>query len=386
MSNYWQAAILLVVGLGFFFFYRDLQPPVDYPQAPLFDGNQYLKIRAFLAGNTESYQVSFPYNGRVLVPFLSLLVPVEDPIAAFEILNLLFTLASLGVIFLLWKDLRLSPLYRFAGFFWLVFHWTGIVRLNLFDPVTVDLPLYLFQALLVLIVLRKKFFWLLGLAPIATAQKESFLVLMMVLSAYGLFYRRELDKKDLTYIGLALLLSLLVKVGLSRIFPPLEPDRNSLITIAYHLKLLALDPFRILRWIAAIFVAYGGLLLVSLQGVSWKKFNQEELLLAGFTAVYFLFGLVAGGDMLRIVFLGFPFVMTLILLRLRDHADNLVIIGLVLSLPLMKLRSVIPDPVNSWEDFAEWYPEYASWQMVLIWLGYGLVVFWVTWGWKRWKG
>lgn len=228
MSNYWQAAILLVVGLGFFFFYRDLQPPVDYPQAPLFDGNQYLKIRAFLAGNTESYQVSFPYNGRVLVPFLSLLVPVEDPIAAFEILNLLFTLASLGVIFLLWKDLRLSPLYRFAGFFWLVFHWTGIVRLNLFDPVTVDLPLYLFQALLVLIVLRKKFFWLLGLAPIATAQKESFLVLMMVLSAYGLFYRRELDKKDLTYIGLALLLSLLVKVGLSRIFPPLEPDRNLL--------------------------------------------------------------------------------------------------------------------------------------------------------------
>jgi len=56
-----------------------------------------------------------------------------------------------------------------------------------------------------------------------------------------------------------------------------------------------------------------------------------------------------------------------------------------MSSSIPSARSVIPDPVKSWADFAEWYPEYASWQMVLVWLGYALLLFLIALAWKKYK-
>jgi len=266
----------LLITIAAFVFYEQIQPHVDYPQAPLFDGNQYLIIVDYLAGADSSYEVSFPYNSRILVPFLAHQLPFDDIITSFKVVNLLFSLSSLIALFFLWRHYEFTPVIMFAGFFWLVFHWTGIIRLNIFDPVTVDLPLYLFQTLLLLIFIRKKFFWLIVLAPLATAQKESFLALMMVLAGYALFHHRKMQKTDLIWIGTALFLSLIIKAGLTRIFPPLEEDRNSFITVAYHLKLVVMDPFRVVRWIAAIFVAFGGFLVLSLTRMPQRPLDSDR--------------------------------------------------------------------------------------------------------------
>jgi len=92
-----------------------------------------------------------------------------------------------------------------------------------------------------------------------------------------------------------------------------------------------------------------------------------------FSILYLLFGILAGGDILRIIFLGFPFIMTAILQSLQKENMHLILISFVLSLPLFKLRSIIPDPVSDWSNFIEWYPEYASVLMVMIWLAYGVI-------------
>ena len=308
----------MAVAVIAFAIYDHIQPVINYPEAPLFDGNQYLKITSFLDGTESKYRVYFPYNTRILVPALAVLMPFEDTILSFKALNLLFTLASLVALFFLWRYYNLSPLLMLAGFFWLLFHWTGIIRLNLFDPVTVDLPLYLFQTLLLLIVIHRKYYWLIVLAPLATAQKEPFLGLMIVLAAFSVYYRKKYRKSDLVWIGLALFLSLGVKLGLNLAFPPLEKGPNSFILIAYNLKLAALDPFRIIRWITAIFVAFGGFLILALQGIRQKPIKSDQVLLGLFSVLYFLFGIAAGVDMLRIVFLGFPFIMTFLLLILKS--------------------------------------------------------------------
>ncbi len=376
---------ILILTIVAYEIYERIQPTVDYPNAPLFDGNQYLKITAFLQGSDSVYEVSFPYNTRVLVPALVLLMPFDDVIMSFKALNLLFSLASLVALFFLWRDFGLSPLLMFSGFFWLLFHWTGLIRLNLFDPVNVDLPLYFFQALLCLIVIHGRFYWLLILAPLAVAQKESFIAIMIILAGFSFYHRKEYEKMDLIWIGLTLFISILVKFGMNQVFPQLEAGRSGFTTVAYHLKLVALDPFRIARWIAAIFVAFGGVLILNLRRTKKFSLDRQHSLLGLFSLTYLVFGILAGGDMLRIVFLGFPFIMTLLLSGIRKESENLVIIAVVLSLPLMKLRSTIPDPVNSWTEFVEWYPEYASWQMVLIWLGYAVVMYLVTLAWRKYE-
>jgi hypothetical protein len=93
-------------------------------------------------------------------------------------------------------------------------------------------------------------------------------------------------------------------------------------------------------------------------------------LLLLFSLVYFGLGLLAGGDFTRILFLGFPMVMTLILLSLQKDPPWLVALACLFSLPLMRLGATIPDIGKYPARFAEWYPEFAPARLVLLWLAY----------------
>jgi len=377
-KNWVPVIALLLITNGASVFYAELQAVVDYARAPLFDGNQYLGIFEYFTGTSPEYSVSFPYNSRILVPFLASWVG-EDPILAFRVINLIFTNFSVLLLFFLWQKLKIPPLLLFISFFWLIFHWTGLIRLNQFDPITVDLPLYTFQTLLIWITYLKRWELMVILAPIATIQKESFMGLLVALLGFYIVKHWPLKKipEFLIWLAGALILSILTKVLVNYHFPPIETDKNSLITILFHLKLVLTDPFRLIRWITAIFVGYGAFLLIGLQ--SWAKIKESSFqqLMLVLSIVYLLYGIVAGGDMLRIVFLGFPFVMTLLLGLLRDLPAKSLAIALLLSFPLTKLRFMIPDPVSNWNNFMEWYPEYASPKMVLIWLGYGVICYFV---------
>jgi hypothetical protein len=88
-----------------------------------------------------------------------------------------------------------------TGFFWLLIHWIGIIRHNIFDPITVDVPLYFFQAILLIIlliiILQRRYLWLIILGPLATIQKESFPALLIVALLVALFedYKEKTNYK-----------------------------------------------------------------------------------------------------------------------------------------------------------------------------------------------
>jgi len=112
-------------------------------------------------------------------------------------------------------------------------------------------------------------------------------------------------------------------------------------------------------------------------GQSYRYDNTRNLLLL-FSLTYLAFGILAGGDMTRIIFLGFPFIATWILYELQEiKTKQLLLIG-VLSLPLMMLHQAIPDPAFEWELWKSWYPEFGSPKTVLMFGVYGIVVVRVT--------
>ena len=372
---YWLFLFLLVTA-GAFFYYQENQPPLSYHFADQFDGNDYEGIYDYFTGNSAHYKVSFPFNSRIVVPYFASKVGTGDIIKDFTYVNLFFTLASVIVLFLLWRSLGFELKWFAFGFFWLIFHWTGMIRLNAFDPITVDLPLYLFQALLLWAVLKRKFVWLLLLGPLATLQKESFIALLVILTIYGWYHnRKEQDEfYDLKWIIAALAISIGVKQIANFYFPPVETGRGAIITILYHMRELVYDPLKLLRWASAFFIAFGPFLIATLFTLNKGRFyeNKRNLIII-FSVAYALFGIFAGGDMTRIIFLGFPFIMTLIIYELQDISNKAFWIISLLSVPIMFLVKTIPDPAFQWDAWTSWYPEFAPMNIVLMYVGYAVV-------------
>ena len=328
--------VLPAVCVVLFIAYSALQPVVNYAEAPLFDGNAYLAIYDFLKGNATEYEVAFPFHSRVLVPWLATSVPVANPLVAFQYVNLFFMVLAVLLLYRLWYRLALAPYLVVLGMCWLLLHWTGLVRLNVFDPITVDVPLYAFQALFLLIVYHRKWLHLLWLGPLATVHKESFPALLVLLLCFAAGYwwlKKDRHTYNIGMITLALVLSVVAKYVANAYFVPATPGHSSVVTVAWHLREVWYDPFRLVRWLAAIFVAYGAMLWLPLALVKQKPdIEPFTVLLALFSLLYFFFGIAAGGDMLRIVFLGFPFVFTLIL-KLATHLKAIAVVWAIRWMP-----------------------------------------------------
>ncbi len=396
------SAILLATALVFACYYFH-QPVATYAKAPLMDGNQYSKIYHYLRTETTDYEVIFPFNSRIAVPGLAVLLPTQNAITAFQIINFVFTLLSSVVLGMYWRQLHLPIACMGWGFFWLLFHWTGMIRLNAYDPITVDVPLYLFQTLFLLIVLHQKWHYLWWLSPLATLQKESFPVLLLVLLVYGWFYNRQMPGRPFPVLLLVgcLIVSIATKYAVNFFFPPTNPG-SSLRTVLYFVKETTLHPFRLVRWLTGVWVAFGGLLALAAQ--QWIRqggfgkikdtilrrpvwlplfANTNTDLLFLFSITYLGLSLLAGGDFTRIAFLGFPFIATYCLLLVRNTNVWLLVLACLFSLPLMHLFQPIPDQAIYWQAFAEWYSEFASAPVVWLLFLYGLLVFTIFWGLNR---
>ncbi|OEJ99638.1 hypothetical protein [Roseivirga misakiensis] len=374
--------IFLTVALISFFGYQDVQEPLSYEFAPQFDGNDYEQLYLLLGNSDTAKDViaPHPFSQRILVPLIASLLNTGSIIKDFQYVNLLFTLLSVWVIFELWRHLGFELKWFLAGFTWLLFHWTGIIRLNAFDPITVDVPLYCFQALFLLLVVKRNFVHLIWLAPLATIQKESFIALMCILLVYGLWHNKKTDEGfyKIPFIVAGLVLALLANYLVNAQFTPTESTRNALQMLAYQAKEAILNPFEMVRWLAALSMAFGPALFLTLRqyGATYRYDNTRNLLLI-FSLTYFAFGILAGGDMTRIIYLGFPFIATWILFELKDLKTNQVLLIGLLSLPLMVIYKTIPDPAFYWDLWQSWYPEFAEKSMVLIVLGYVLLVWFI---------
>jgi pilus assembly protein TadC len=171
-----------------------------------------------------------------------------------------------------------------------------------------------------------------------------------------------------------LILSIDVKQLANFYFPALESGRGAIITILFHMRELVFHPFKILRWAAAFFVAFGPFLIATLFDLSKRRYydNRRNLLII-FSVLYALFGIFIGGDMTRIIYLGFPFIMTLIIFELKEISNKEFWILVFLSLPLMFLMNTIPNPAFEWEAWQAWYPEFAPINTVLLFVGYTLI-------------
>ena len=372
---YWLY-IFLAITAACFFGYQHLQEPISYDFASEFDGNDYRNIYEFFTGVQTNYQVAFPFHQRILVPALASFVNSGDILYDFQLVNLIFTLLSVSITFLLWRQLGFDLKWFIAGFAWLLFHWTGLIRLNAFDPITVDVPLYFFQALFLWLIIKRKFIHLLWLAPLATIQKESFIALMIVLLIYAWWHNRKTEEGfyDLPLIAASLVLGVVAKSLVNGNFLPIEEGKGALITLGYHAKEALLNPFEIVRWLAAMAVAFGPALFLTFGRYARSfRYDNTRNLLVLFSAVYLGFGILAGGDMTRIIFLGFPFIATWIVYELKEvSTKQLLALGL-LSLPLMMLYGSIPNPAFEWDAWQSWYPEFASTGFLLIVLGYVLI-------------
>ncbi|TAE49732.1 MAG: hypothetical protein EAY69_02325 [Cytophagales bacterium] len=131
-------------------------------------------------------------------------------------------------------------------------------------------------------------------------------------------------------------------------------------------------------------MGFGCFILLAFQNTSFQKNNQNHYsgnLLLALSVGSMALGLVAGNDSTRIIFLGFPFIMTWIFLQINHEKKEIILLTLLFSLPLMRLLSVIPDATKNWQLFAIWYPEYAELSIVNAWGIYMFicfgVIFWV---------
>ncbi|MDJ1473660.1 hypothetical protein [Xanthocytophaga flava] len=391
--------VILFITAATFVFYYFHQPVASYPKAPLMDGNQYLKIYDYLAGKSQHYEVAFPFHSRIAIPWLASVLPVATPVTAFQIVNLIFSLLSVCILIYYWQKITIHPYLMGWGIFWLLFHWTGLIRLNAYDPITVDVPLYFFQTLFLLLLYNRNWMHLWWLAPLATIQKESFPALLIVLGMYGLLYNRSTHSKTfpIPIIAGSLVISLILKYVIGQVFPP-STQGNSVITILYFIKQSLIDPFRIIRWLTGVWIAFGGILWVALwkwgkdgnwysiqQAIQQRKYSLPLFtdihtdLLFLFSVTYLGLSLLAGGDFTRIVFLGFPFIMTYLFILLKNTNLKILVVILLLSLPLMHLHLFIPDQGLDWEQFAEWYPEFAPSSTVWFMFGYGMLIALSSW-------
>ncbi|MDJ1501067.1 hypothetical protein [Xanthocytophaga agilis] len=386
--------VILFITSATFVFYYFHQPIASYTKAPLMDGNQYIKIYYYLTGKVQNYEVAFPFHSRIAIPWLASLLPVATPVIAFQIVNLIFSLSSVCILTYYWQKITIRPYLIRWGIFWLLFHWTGLIRLNAYDPITVDVPLYFFQTLLLLLLYNRNWIHLWWLAPLATIQKESFPALLIVLVIYGILYNKSTHSKTFPtpIIAGSLFISLILKCVIEQSFPPSTPG-NPVITILYFIKQSLIDPFRIIRWLTGVWVAFGGIVWLAIwqwwkdgnwhyiQKSVWQRkyslplfrdFHTDLLFL--FSVTYLGLSLLAGGDFTRIVFLGYPFIMTYLFVLLKNTNPKLSFVILLLSLPLMHLHLFIPDQGLYWTQFVEWYPEFAPSSTVWLMFGYGMLI------------
>ncbi len=378
LTNNKLLQILSVAGVTvilYIIFYHT-QAPLTYSFSKLFDGNQYMKALRFFKGQSGDYDVSFPYHSRIMIPFLASLLPY-DQINAFNYLNFLFILAGVLYMYIVWDTIGFPFWLSFAGILWLTVHWIGIIRYNLYDPVTVDVPLYFFQALFLVAVLKNKYWFMIMVAVISVLNKESIIAFLVVLTAYYFiqWIRKTEPASKFLYFLVALLLTLTLKLLINHYFPPLERGRGSVITLLFFARETLRNPFRIIHWLAALSVAFGPwLALFIILKYKTKIFMAKEILPALLSLASLAISFRGGGDFTRLIFLGFPFIMTWFFYSMKNTKPALIYFTLFIGFPLTLFWKTIPNPaLKGWLAFYNWHPEFAPPGITWLWVGYFFV-------------
>jgi len=96
---------------------------MNYQLNPLADGNEYQKIYEHFRGDYPDYQVRFGIHNRVTVPFLASLLPGENTVQNFFIVNTIFALMSLAALFYLMQSFGISIPYNLLSLVFFSLHY-----------------------------------------------------------------------------------------------------------------------------------------------------------------------------------------------------------------------------------------------------------------------
>jgi hypothetical protein len=216
-----KAGIVVVLSsltLTVYLLYSYLQPTYSYHLLDSrYDALKYAKAYDYFKGFSTDYQLSFPFNARILMPWLAAKLPFNDLKTDFIWLNGLFIVLTVGVLSFVWQKLQIRLSLILTGLFWVLFHWKGLIRMYLPDPVTADVGEYFWMALFLAFLFigegklwsdgtsdpmflydieqqksgylkGKRLFTSLGLtltAVLGTLQKESFIAVLGVTDLWG---------------------------------------------------------------------------------------------------------------------------------------------------------------------------------------------------------
>ncbi|MFY0626112.1 MAG: hypothetical protein JXR07_07455 [Reichenbachiella sp.] len=359
---FWRRPVLLLlITTALYAIFYQFHVPLNYESCELCDRHQYKKIYDYFDAGFIS-QIKFPFYTRPLIPLLASWVPALDIVYSFHLLNFLFTLFGAAMLLHLWNELKIPRTIIGIGFFWLFFHWTGIIRYNLMDYVTVDVALYLIHALALFLFIKKKYGLFYFLTPLAILVKDSFIPVMILFIVVNIYHNRINWFKESKHLIFPLILGIVFQKLILWLMPEQMDQKSSLMALLYHIKLALDNPFRFVRWFAAIGSAFGVFPALIVYRFRWKNYLNLLPMTLGITSLMFIvFGLTAGEDMTRIIFLGFPFIMTLVLLILKNERLPIIIGALLLSIPFMHLYPLHVD--------VKWAVDYASQNFVFKWAG-----------------
>lgn len=274
--------------------------------------------------NHDFGPVEFPFNCRILAPFLAAFIPASNEVRAFQILNAISYNIFAIAFFLALRRLGVATGTSAALLAWFVCH-PGGFPLYFSAPVSVDPLAYAISAIAVAVI-AFRLLWILPVVGIAgVLEKESFLSVLVIIClceiialVADLWHRRKPALWPVVWATLAVIVAVAVQsVCVPWLFPPAQSyDVNALRTIRLFWNERLQYPFQFVVWLTAVFMATGifPLLLgfVRAQGATDQRTWRMWLPLALISVAYVAFGLVAGSDMTRIVFNGLPFMLALI--------------------------------------------------------------------------
>ncbi len=357
----WIKIFSFVLLSGVFVGYTFLQPVLNYASCPLCDGNFYYQIYEWT--KEKSIQIpKSPYQSRFLIPLLASVLPLEAKYAFWGI-HLVFGLLSIYIVVKIWIKIHIRPIFIFFGVLWITLHWIGIFRHNIWDYIAVDSPVIAIHGLLVLILLEKKYKWAYPVCLLGIFIKESILPLLLASFVWALWNEQKIKESRHLLISAIMGFSLL-----SYTQNYLNPQSVSSVRImAFHLKELIFEPYILLIWLVALFWAYG-------LGI-W--FAERKGLFYWLAVCYTIMGLLGGRDAARILFLGYPFIMTSILIGLEKLENKQAIILFLLSIPFLRLFELFPQEYG--EEYLNFFPESAKSYQFIYFFGYpiaGSLILW----------
>ncbi|MGE0930771.1 hypothetical protein [Peijinzhouia sedimentorum] len=344
----------------------------NFAELPLADYHHYMTAYDYFAGNLDSFEVRFPYNQRIFIPWLAAQLPIANPIHSFLLINLIITLVGAYFWLKIWQFLNFSQIKIIGITFFFLLHFAGWLRLHIFDPVTTDPAQMAIYAVGLYILLKRHYYYLIPFSILSLLIKESTIALLMAFLICG-FLMRE-SKRNIVLIAIVTIIAFLGLLIINSHFAGLgTPSKGFLYSIYNNLSLLLSQPDLILRWLAALLVVFGGFpALVFSSRNNWNWDQADKILVITGLSILGL-SLIGGQDYTRLIMFSAPLLLTFVI-KNAGKENWKWILTLIGSLPLMYLLGRIPDPVEKREEFEALFPEYGVIEGIWPYLIYGVVV------------